>query len=240
MAGFLISLKKRKVDRPPQRSDKGFEPRSDEESDLDGKVVEITLFDGSSISDSPKHKPPLVIEQRKLVKLIPKQSDAHPEPTSDPVLKHGLNTVKPKAKDTRATDPHPTLLPDEEARRSILAGESMESDTALVISAGAEDDGTVSSEENEDQYARVPVEQFGAAMLRGMGWKPLPKDKTKKVLLEKRQRGPLLGIGAVGVEQDVISELNGPRGAKLTIPTLRRNRATGEIIRNENLKPTSD
>ncbi|KAG8996151.1 hypothetical protein FRB94_008541 [Tulasnella sp. JGI-2019a] len=45
-----------------------------------------------------------------------------------------------------------------------------------------------------DDYARVPVEQFGAAMLRGMGWKPPPKGEDEPWVPSKRPA--LLGIGA--------------------------------------------
>ncbi|KAG9040313.1 hypothetical protein FS837_000807 [Tulasnella sp. UAMH 9824] len=45
-----------------------------------------------------------------------------------------------------------------------------------------------------EDYARVPVEQFGMAMLRGMGWKP-PKDEEDELWIPA-ERPALLGLGA--------------------------------------------
>ncbi|KAG8915561.1 hypothetical protein FRC01_003617 [Tulasnella sp. 417] len=45
-----------------------------------------------------------------------------------------------------------------------------------------------------EDYARVPVEQFGTAMLRGMGWKP-PKNGEDELWIPA-ERPALLGLGA--------------------------------------------
>ncbi|KAG8911835.1 hypothetical protein FRC01_005453, partial [Tulasnella sp. 417] len=45
-----------------------------------------------------------------------------------------------------------------------------------------------------EDYARVPIEQFGMAMLRGMGWKP-PKNGEEELWLPT-ERPALLGLGA--------------------------------------------
>lgn len=69
---------------------------------------------------------------------------------------------------------------------------------------------TVSEDTEAQDYENVPVEQFGMAMLRGMGWKPTPQtNKTENTGLEARQRGMVLGIGAKAIEADLIRELNG-------------------------------
>ncbi|KAI5121651.1 hypothetical protein M0805_002727 [Coniferiporia weirii] len=51
-----------------------------------------------------------------------------------------------------------------------------------------------------EDYARIPVEQFGAALLRGMGWKPgQAASRTRKGIVEPylpAARPALLGIGA--------------------------------------------
>jgi G patch domain and KOW motifs-containing protein len=50
----------------------------------------------------------------------------------------------------------------------------------------------------EENYRRVPIDQFGAAMLRGMGWKGLTEeDKAHAKELEQlAPREPMLGLGA--------------------------------------------
>lgn len=97
------------------------------------------------------------------------------------------------------------------------------------------------------EYEATPIEGFGAALLRGMGWKDgetiskdkKPSEKTKEV----KKRPALLGIGAkpeaaVGVE---IGEWGGPKkgGKKTAIkynPVTLRNKHTGEMITEEELK----
>lgn len=55
------------------------------------------------------------------------------------------------------------------------------------------------SETTEESYAKVPVEKFGLAMLRGMGWKGNVSEIEKKKITkdeESKQRPLLLGLGA--------------------------------------------
>lgn len=95
-------------------------------------------------------------------------------------------------------------------------------------------------------YEATPIEGFGAALLRGMGWKDgesLSKDKKPAAKpKELKKRPALLGIGAkpeaaVGVE---LGEWTAPkRGDKNAIqynPVALRNKRTGEIITEEELK----
>ncbi|KAL1595887.1 DNA primase large subunit Spp2 [Paraconiothyrium brasiliense] len=95
-------------------------------------------------------------------------------------------------------------------------------------------------------YEATPIEGFGAALLRGMGWKDgesLSKDKKP---LEKpkeiKKRPALLGIGAkpeaaVGVE---LGEWGGPKKDRRKEikynPVTLRNKHTGEMITEEELK----
>jgi len=101
-----------------------------------------------------------------------------------------------------------------------------------------------------DDYAATPVEEFGAALLRGMGWKdgeavgkrragaPAPK---KAVLKERRPN--LLGIGAKEVPGGVSDEFgawgkvaNGKCKTDLTYsPVLLKNSVTGELLTEEEL-----
>ncbi|KAF9730394.1 g-patch domain protein [Paraphaeosphaeria minitans] len=95
-------------------------------------------------------------------------------------------------------------------------------------------------------YEATPIEGFGAALLRGMGWKDgdsLSKDKKPASEPKAIKRRPaLLGIGAkpeaaVGVE---LGDWAGPKkGGKKAIqynPVALKNKRTGEIITEEELK----
>ncbi len=99
-----------------------------------------------------------------------------------------------------------------------------------------------------DEYAAVPIEEFGAALLRGMGWKEgdaVGKRKHQKVKARVVERRPaLLGIGAKEVAGGV--EELGAWGKTTTkgkrkveksyTPVLLRNTRTGEILTEEELE----
>lgn len=99
-----------------------------------------------------------------------------------------------------------------------------------------------------DEYAAVPIEEFGAALLRGMGWKEgdaVGKRKHQKVKARVVERRPaLLGIGAKEVAGGV--EELGAWGKTTTkgkrkveksyTPVLLRNTGTGEILTEEELE----
>lgn len=100
-----------------------------------------------------------------------------------------------------------------------------------------------------DDYAAVPVEEFGAALLRGMGWKEgdvvgKRKDQVSKPRVVER-RPALLGIGAKEVPGGVGEELGAwgkAAGGKRKVekvgynPVLLRNSKTGEMLTEEELK----
>jgi hypothetical protein len=90
-----------------------------------------------------------------------------------------------------------------------------------------------------DDYARIPVEQFGAALLRGMGWKEgMAASKTRKGPVEPyvpTSRPALLGIGAKEKDADPNASLSGSkknksqRPEKRYVPVVKRAR-DGTII----------
>lgn len=102
---------------------------------------------------------------------------------------------------------------------------------------------------NLDEYAAVPVEEFGAALLRGMGWKEgdvvgKRKDQISTIRIVER-RPALLGIGAKEVPGGVGDELGawgkvttkGKRKVdKSYNPVLLRNSKTGETLTEEELE----
>lgn len=99
-----------------------------------------------------------------------------------------------------------------------------------------------------EDYAAVPVEEFGAALLRGMGWKEgevvgKRKDQVSKPRILER-RPALLGIGAKEVPGGVGDEIGawgraakGRRKVEKSYnPVLLRNAKTGEMVTEEELK----
>lgn len=84
-----------------------------------------------------------------------------------------------------------------------------------------------------EDYERIPVENFGAAMLRGMGWKgddqEEKKDGKKKAVIPVAQRTLYLGLGA----KDDNEESGLKPIDKNYVPVRRINRKTGEFARGE-------
>ncbi|KAK5112940.1 hypothetical protein LTR62_003762 [Meristemomyces frigidus] len=98
-----------------------------------------------------------------------------------------------------------------------------------------------------DDYDRVPVEQFGAGLLRGMGWvegQGIGSQKGKKLEKTKvpARRPALLGIGAK--EEAAVAQEMGvwgkaaKKGGEIKIynPVLLRDKQTGELYTEEELK----
>ena len=99
-----------------------------------------------------------------------------------------------------------------------------------------------------DDYARVPVEEFGLGMLRGMGWKEgevvgKRKEQVSRARVVER-RPALLGIGAKEVPGGVDDELGAwgkvARGKKKVDktynPVMLKNSKTGEMLTEEELQ----
>lgn len=173
----------------------------------------------------------------------------------------------------------PPKTADEEAMEALLGGEKK---STLQIPALEEDDQNgydlsepaISDFANEDEkfradvasrpdvatledYGNVPVEDFGAALLRGMGWKDgeaigkrragIAAPKEPKI---KERRPALLGIGAKEVPSDVGDEPGAWGSAKkgkgkgkvdmTCIPVVMRNNVTGETYTEEQLLQKSE
>lgn len=103
-----------------------------------------------------------------------------------------------------------------------------------------------------EDYVTVPVDEFGAALLRGLGWKDGDAIGKHKGLVSKprvvEQRPALLGIGAKEVPAGVGDELGawgkGSRGKRKTEkaynPVLLKNSKTGELLTEEELEAKKD
>ncbi|KAJ2451414.1 hypothetical protein EV183_003640 [Coemansia sp. RSA 2336] len=78
-----------------------------------------------------------------------------------------------------------------------LVGNGSSSASRRVIPTGLNEDDL--DDVDDDAYDRVPIEEFGAAMLRGMGWKG---DDSKPSTEDTKPRPSLLGLGATPLRKD--------------------------------------
>ncbi|KAF1929547.1 uncharacterized protein M421DRAFT_123537 [Didymella exigua CBS 183.55] len=140
------------------------------------------------------------------------------------------------------------------ALEHLLNGKS--TDTQRVVPAITDEQALANdlqdapSEPDLDAYEATPIEGFGLAMLRGMGWKDSDGDSRTgtpaKAPKEVKRRPALLGIGAKeDAAKDVeLGEFNskarpkkGQKDAPAGYhPVTLRNKKTGEVITEEALK----
>src|ERR1700722_1023965 len=167
------------------------------------------------------------------------------------VLMKKKETVKDEMDvDLQVSKADPDLEPeteDQKAIRAILAsanGELDHSDGPLIDIIPIPTSATPVSEADAfhqdmldlpdattlDAYARVPVSQFGAALLRGMGWKEgtaaslTGRGPVEPYLPEARPA--LLGMGAKVREED-LGEGRGKRPNKKYVPLIKREKEKG-------------
>ena len=185
------------------------------------------------------------------------------EPHAPPAFKAGLQIQSKDANDamaeveqTQEVAPEPTAeasearrTEDEEAMDALL-GRTKKSE--LVVPALTEEDAFQNDVTEApdmatlDDYNRVPVEQFGAAMLRGMGWKDgdgigLNKGKKQEKSKIPERRPALLGIGAkeeaaVAQEMGTWGKAARGKGGKEPViynPILLKDKKTGEMFTEE-------
>ncbi|KAJ2741350.1 hypothetical protein GGI20_005245, partial [Coemansia sp. BCRC 34301] len=81
--------------------------------------------------------------------------------------------------------------------------------TGVTLMAEKKVDGGSDSDVDEDTYERVPIEEFGAAMLRGMGWTESPNDDD--AIVHNGKRPSLLGLGATPRPKDTLPETSNMR-----------------------------
>jgi hypothetical protein len=141
---------------------------------------------------------------------------------------------------------------DKRALEALINGKS--TDNELVIPLHNEEDALRNDLRDApdaptlDAYEATPIEGFGAALLRGMGWKDgeaVGKNGAPAKAKEIKRRPALLGIGAkeeaaTGVD---LGDFTGNRGKgkgknmpQSYNPVALRNKVTGEIITEEELK----
>lgn len=250
----------------------GLLGKQDDDDDDNEKIVTIRSYDHQAEEEAKLQKTSakLVINPPASRKLTPaeilqqqqQQQTNSKNDDFDENLHYGINLAEnTKRADSDYTDERRdlSLLSNKDktphqSRQRLSEAKNVEADTA---GQGA-DNPTLES------YQRVPVEQFGAAFLRGLGWKDEEdknkgKDKreaendydssgdgdAKKNAVADRirnsvQRQEFLGIGAKPVPMPVTGIGNGTsRGKKREImrytPVVMRDKETGKIINEKEL-----
>ncbi|ODQ64752.1 hypothetical protein NADFUDRAFT_52376 [Nadsonia fulvescens var. elongata DSM 6958] len=152
------------------------------------------------------------------------------------------------------------ITDEEAARKALIEGNEMTDDSFVLPlpSSSLFDGGNLTEEEaykrdiesrpdmaSLDAYARVPVEKFGAALLRGMTERPKNSSITKtevhdskKKEYEVKQRPSLLGLGAKPMSHAVeepgswgkATSKRSNRAEKSYVPVVLINKTTGEVV----------
>lgn len=126
--------------------------------------------------------------------LTPAEEDKH-EDTNGKV-EEAPETAKPKTADEEALE---ALLGERKDKKGpdLIIPASVAEDTGPLSEIDAYRRAIASAPDAStlEDYERVPVEEFGAALLRGMGWKG-PSADGKSAVKEVKRRQNLLGLGA--------------------------------------------
>lgn len=165
--------------------------------------------------------------------------------TDDELALEALTSAKSSRKSNLAL---PALETQDYTSANGVAARASEDDAFRADVLSRPDSATL------DAYAAVPVEEFGAALLRGMGWKEGEVVGKRKDVQSKprtvERRPALLGLGAKEVP-GAVEELGawgkaaaaaggtkrGKRKPDVTYnPVLLRNSKTGEMLTEEELK----
>ncbi|KAA8623067.1 G-patch 2 domain containing protein [Pyrenophora tritici-repentis] len=136
---------------------------------------------------------------------------------------------------------------EKKALDALINGKSAADE--LVIPAQTEEEEYINDIHNApdgptlEAYEATPIEGFGAALLRGMGWKGEETTGNSTKSKEVKRRPALLGVGAkadaaVGVELGEwgVSKGKGKKMMQDYNPVALRNKKTGETITEEELK----
>ncbi|KZT56718.1 hypothetical protein CALCODRAFT_308463 [Calocera cornea HHB12733] len=125
---------------------------------------------------------------------------------------------------------------EQRALRALLTGEDDTPQIAAIpmhtpseTEAYMEDVETRPDTPTMEDYQRVPIEQFGAALLRGMGWKEgQAASRTRTGLAEPwvpKARPAFLGLGAKARPEDTVHKDELPKGRKAAmkyVPLVKR------------------
>jgi G-patch domain len=250
----------------------------DEQQDEGPRAQEISHFDdsagGAVLVDRPSDAPlviPVPNNRKRLRNGLPAEAkkryaqsqEAEPEPTAK--MHFGLNVIKKKKEDIPAVEakeeddqskkdaaPVKERSLEDAAIQSLLGNTTTNTDFVIPAVTESEaferDYGTAPDVPTEADYERIPPEQFGAAMLRGMGWKDgeaIGKRRGEKLskIKPNERRPALLGVGAkpaaaLGIEIGTWGKAEQKKKKDETSynPVIMRNKQTGETLTEEEFK----
>ncbi|CDK29209.1 unnamed protein product [Kuraishia capsulata CBS 1993] len=200
-------------------------------NDDEVKEVEISSFDENTFGSKPGL---LVIRPKSKKDWRAEALERRDQEVtvSEDTLKYGLNTFE--AVSTKSDSKNEDTIPvafsksvEEQARESLRNGVKTTSQRVIVMD---DDQHRLDNELKEmpessslEDYEKVPVEEFGAALLRGMGWKDNTQRPSKSTTTVTK-RPPLLGIGAKALPGMEVSR------NEVYSPVIIRNKETGEIV----------
>ncbi|VDB83322.1 unnamed protein product [Peniophora sp. CBMAI 1063] len=155
----------------------------------------------------------------------------------------GDEVMAPPAEDVKVEEE----TEDQRALRALLSGDTGAQDIMAIPLRASEEDAykqdvdELPEEATLADYERVPVEQFGAALLRGMGWQEgqAASRKSRKGPTEPylpTARPALLGLGAK--EQEVLDDGSKKskrpmRPERRYVPVVQKEREAGTSSRDE-------
>lgn len=203
---------KRKRDEPPARK---VIPMSSPGDWREERKRRLGLLDkhvaGSSSAprrDQVDATPERAFTEAQQQGLVVRSRPAASAPSEDASASPGTEECPPEPSAPEVSAPAPPADDDEAALRALLQGEALgtSSTSTRVISQPNEeamfhhDVDTRPDEPTLQDYAAMPVEEFGAAMLRGMGWKDgsgVGRQRQGPVHAAlAAKRSALLGLGA--------------------------------------------
>ena len=216
-----------------QRSHKlpNEEPQKNGSTQSSGAQTEEKPAYGLVVRKSEQHESSAQTNGHAEINELEQNQELPPEPNGDASLQHKT---------------------DDESAMDALLGKSTKQ--GLVLPAMSEEEAFERDYKDApematlEDYARVPVEEFGAALLRGMGWKEgegIGANRGKKVEKTKvpERRPALLGIGAkeeaavaqeLGTWGKAAKDRKGP--VQVYNPVLLRDKKTGELFTEEELE----
>lgn len=199
--GFLFSLKGKVAKQPRKAEASKRKALIVEEKETKKKSIDSFNAKGGAMNGliAISHKPELIIK---------------------PINQSTRLRRIANSRDTEEVDNTSEL---DEATRSLLSGETLEPESSKVIPANQNTDkneAELGAENTSKDYEDVPVEEFGAALLRGMGWKG-PDKESPSLHTRHRQKGAVLGIGAKPIGKELELELLDRKN--LTVPMIKKD-----------------
>ncbi|RLV89762.1 hypothetical protein JA1_005031 [Spathaspora sp. JA1] len=144
---------------------------------------------------------------KKKTKLKPKQNilNQAPETQSDKLEIQTYDISKPK--------PKPKLIIKPDIISNKIVNKLNYGITKFDKTTSVNTNSTISNveiEDSDEEFEKVPIEQFGIGFLRGLGYdeEEEPEEPEHKEVNDHRSRGVTLGIGADPIAQDLAQELN--------------------------------